>query len=141
MRPDARAWFQHRTTSAPSLTAIDPAALLRAKRRGGHRVSVVLPARNEEATVGRLVTDLRERWMRRVPLVDELLVIDSNSTDATAAVARDAGADVVATTDVLPAHGTRPGKGEALWKLLGGATRGPLVFLSAPPPRAVGHTR
>ena len=43
MRPDARAWFEHRTTSATSLAEIDVDALLLAKRRGGHRVSVVLP--------------------------------------------------------------------------------------------------
>ncbi|WP_448625877.1 glucosyl-3-phosphoglycerate synthase [Geodermatophilus sp. URMC 64] len=131
MRPDARAWFEHRTSSATSLDDLDPAALLRAKRRGGHRVSVVLPARNEAATVGGLVADLHEHWVRRVPLVDELLVVDSDSTDETAAVARAAGADVVATTDVLPGHGTRPGKGEALWKALA-ATGGDLVvFLDA----------
>jgi glucosyl-3-phosphoglycerate synthase len=131
MRPDARAWFQHRTTAATSLDEIDTAALLLAKRRGGHRVSVVLPARNEEATVGRLVSDVRDRWMGRQALVDELVVIDSDSTDATAAVARAAGADVVATTDVLPAHGTRPGKGEALWKSLAATTGDLLVFLDA----------
>jgi glucosyl-3-phosphoglycerate synthase len=131
MRPDARAWFQHRTTSATSLDEIDPHALLRAKRRGGHRISVVLPARNEAATVGRLITGLREQWMRRVPLVDELLVVDSDSTDATAAVARAAGADVVATTEVLPAHGTRPGKGEALWKSLAATSGDIVVFLDA----------
>ena len=131
MRPDARSWFQHRTTSATSLAEIDLDSLLRAKRRGGHRVSVVLPARDEEATVGRLVADLHERWVRRFPLIDELLVIDSDSTDATAAVARAAGADAVATTDVLPAHGTRPGKGEALWKALAATTGDLVVFLDA----------
>src|SRR3954471_16189440 len=131
MRPDARAWFQHRTTSAGTLAETDLDALLRDKCRGGHRVSVVLPARNEEATVGHLVTDLRERWMRRLPLIDELLVVDSDSTDATAAAARAAGADVVATTDVLPAHGTRPGKGEALWKSLAATTGDLVVFLDA----------
>ncbi len=131
MRPDARAWFQHRTTSASSLAEIDLDALLRAKLRGGHRVSVVLPARNEEATVGRLVADLRDSWMRAVPLIDELLVVDSDSTDATAAVARAFGADVVATTEVLPAHGTRPGKGEALWKSLAATTGDLVVFLDA----------
>jgi glucosyl-3-phosphoglycerate synthase len=131
MRPDARAWFQHRTTSAATLAELDLDALLRAKRRGGHRVSVVLPARDEAATVGRLVADLHEQWVRRVPLVDELLIMDSDSTDATAAVARAAGADVVATTDVLPAHGTRPGKGEALWKSLAATTGDLLVFLDA----------
>ena len=131
MRPDARAWFRHRTTSATSLAALDLPALLRAKRRGGHRVSVVLPARNEAATVGALVADLREQWMRRLPLVDELLVVDSDSTDGTAAVARAAGADVVATTEVLPAQGTRPGKGEALWKSLAATTGDLVVFLDA----------
>ena len=131
MRPDARAWFQHRTTSAPGLFGVDADALLRAKRRGGHRISVVLPAHDEEATVGHLVTDLREHWMRRFPLVDELLVVDSDSTDATAAVARAAGADVVATTEILPAHGTRPGKGEALWKSLAATTGDLVVFLDS----------
>jgi glucosyl-3-phosphoglycerate synthase len=131
MRPDARAWFEHRTTSATDLAEIDLDGLLGAKRRGGHRISVVLPARDEEATVGRLVADLHDRWMRRLPLIDELLVVDSDSTDATAAVARAAGADVVATTDVLPGQGTRPGKGEALWKSLAATTGDLVVFLDA----------
>src|SRR4051794_9065898 len=131
MRPDARAWFRQRTSSAASLAEVDVDALLRAKRRSGSRVSVVLPARDEETTVGALVADIAERWMRAVPLVDELLVVDSDSTDGTAAVARAAGADVVATTDVLPAHGTRPGKGEALWKSLAATTGDLIVFLDA----------
>src|SRR3954463_4202399 len=118
MRPDARAWFEHRTTSATSLAEIDVDTLLLAKRRGGHRISVVLPARDEETTVGVLVRDLVERWMDAVPLVDELLVVDSNSRDRTAEVAGAAGAQVVAAADVLPCHGDRPGKGEALWKSL-----------------------
>jgi glucosyl-3-phosphoglycerate synthase len=131
MRPDARAWFESRTTSAPSLDALDLDALLRAKRRGQHRVSVVLPARDEEATVGGLVADLHEEWVQRVPLVDELLVVDSDSTDATAAVARAAGADFVTAADVLPGHGSRPGKGEALWKGLAATTGDLVVFLDA----------
>jgi glucosyl-3-phosphoglycerate synthase len=131
MRPDARAWFRARTTSAPSLAALDVEALLAAKRRTGTRVSVVLPARDEEATVGLLVADIAERWMHRTRLVDELLVVDSDSSDATAAVARAAGADVVAAADVLPAHGTRPGKGEALWKSLAATTGDVVVFLDS----------
>jgi glucosyl-3-phosphoglycerate synthase len=131
MRPDARAWFSGRTSTTRSLADVDTAALLLAKRRGGHRVSVVLPARDEEATVGGLVADLVERWVRRVPLVDEVVVVDSDSTDATAAVARAAGADVVAAADVLPASGSRPGKGEALWKSLAATSGDLLVFLDA----------
>ena len=131
MRPDARAWFELRTTSAASVDALDLDAMLTAKRRGQHRVSVVLPARDEERTVGRLVGDLHDRWVRHTPLVDELLVVDSDSTDATATVARAAGADVVAAADVLPAHGSRPGKGEALWKSLAATTGDLVVFLDA----------
>ncbi len=131
MRPDARAWFSGRTSTTRSLADVDTGALLLAKRRGGHRVSVVLPARDEEATVGGLVADLVERWVRRVPLVDEVVVVDSDSTDATAAVARAAGADVVAAADVLPASGSRPGKGEALWKSLAATSGDLLVFLDA----------
>ena len=131
MRPDARAWFEHRTTSATSLAEIDVDALLTAKRRGGHRISVVLPARNEEATVGVLVRDLVDRWVDAVPLVDELLVVDSNSTDRTAEVARAAGAQVAAAGDVLPCHGDRPGKGEALWKSLAATTGDLVVFMDS----------
>jgi glucosyl-3-phosphoglycerate synthase len=131
MRPDARAWFSGRTTAATSLDAVDVDALLAAKRRTGTRISVVLPARDEEATVGRLVGGIAERWVRRTGLVDELLVVDSDSSDATAAVARAAGADVVATTEVLPAHGNRPGKGEALWKSLAATTGDVVVFLDS----------
>src|SRR6195952_342856 len=131
MRPDARAWFEHRTTSATSLAEIDVDALLLAKRRGRHRISVVLPARDEEATVGTLVRDLVDRWVDRVPLVDELLVVDSNSSDRTAEVARGAGAEVVATADVLPSYGDRPGKGEALWKSLGATTGDLVVFMDS----------
>ena len=131
MRPDARAWFEARTTSAPGPGALDVRELLAAKRRGGHRVSVVLPARDEEATVGDVVGPLVQRWGAGVPLVDEVVVMDSDSTDATGAVARAAGADVVATADVLPAHGSRPGKGEALWKSLAATTGDLVVFLDA----------
>src|SRR3954464_13028175 len=131
MRPDAHAWFEQRTTSAASLADLDVPGLLRAKRRGGHRVSVVLPARTEAATLGPLVAGLAERWVRHTRLVDELLVVDSDSTDGTAAVARAAGADVVATADVLPTHGSRPGKGEALWKSLAATTGDLVVFLDA----------
>jgi glucosyl-3-phosphoglycerate synthase len=139
MRPDARAWFRTRTSSAPDLSAVDVPALLRAKRRGGHRISVVLPARDEEATVGRLVADLDRRWVREVPLVDELVVVDSDSTDRTAELAAAAGADVVPTADVLPAHGSRPGKGEALWKSLAATTGDLLVFLDADLLGDIGH--
>jgi glucosyl-3-phosphoglycerate synthase len=92
-----------------------PAArLVEAKR--GRRVSVCLPARNEAATVGRVVEVLRAELMERHCLVDELVVIDDGSTDATADVARAAGAEVVTAADILPDYGGEGGKGQAMWK-------------------------
>ncbi|MFF0429300.1 glucosyl-3-phosphoglycerate synthase [Streptomyces sp. NPDC004520] len=91
--------------------------VLAAKR--GTTVSVVLPALNEEATVGDIVSVIRRELMTEsVPLVDELVVIDSGSTDRTAEVAAAAGARVVARDAILPRIPAVPGKGEVLWRSL-----------------------
>ncbi|MEV5973773.1 glucosyl-3-phosphoglycerate synthase [Streptomyces sp. NPDC051921] len=91
--------------------------VLAAKR--GTTVSVVLPALNEEATVGAIVSVIRRELMTpAVPLVDELVVIDSGSTDRTAEVAAAAGARVVARDAILPRIPAVPGKGEVLWRSL-----------------------
>ena len=94
--------------------------LLELKQRGGTRISVVIPARNEERTVAGVVGPLRAALVTEAPLVDELVVIDSDSTDATVRAASDAGAVVYRARDIAPALGARQGKGEALWKSLSG---------------------
>ena len=97
------------------------------KVRDGHRVSVCFPARNEAATVGAIVAEVRSTLVDRVGLVDEILVMDDHSTDRTAAVAASAGARVVAVDDVLPELGPGEGKGEALWKSVA-AAEGDLIL-------------
>jgi glucosyl-3-phosphoglycerate synthase len=92
----------------------DPAKLAEAK--GSQRISVCLPARNEQATVGTIVSRIRESLVKRVALVDEIVVMDDGSSDETARVALDAGAVVIDAADVLTGHGRDPGKGRALWK-------------------------
>nr|WP_157167541.1 glucosyl-3-phosphoglycerate synthase [Streptomyces typhae] len=101
-------------------------ALLAAKRAAGTSVSVVLPALDEEETVGAIVAEIRRALMQRIPLVDELVVIDSGSTDRTAEVAAAAGARVVHRDEVLPRLPALPGKGEVLWRSLL-VTRGDVV--------------
>jgi len=94
----------------------DAHALVEAKN--GRTVSVCLPARNEAATVGAIVDTIRHRLVDAVPLVDEILVVDDHSTDATSDVATAAGARVISAAGVLPELGNGHGKGAALWRSL-----------------------
>ncbi|GIJ20527.1 glucosyl-3-phosphoglycerate synthase [Micromonospora lutea] len=124
--PVVEAWATYRTTSAADWPT---RRLLRAK--GDSRVSVVLPARNEEATVGAIVATIREHLMDRVSLVDELIVVDSRSTDRTAAVARSAGAEVVSQDVMTRGLPRLTGKGDALWAGLAAAEGDVVAFVDA----------
>ncbi len=126
MRDDVRAWFARRSSHASDWSAGPLAA-----RKGTTTVSVVLPALNEAATVGRIVGRIRAELIERTPLVDELVVMDSGSTDATVAVASDAGARVVGREDVLADIEPRSGKGEVLWRSLAATTGDVVVFVDA----------
>ncbi|KMS70135.1 MULTISPECIES: glucosyl-3-phosphoglycerate synthase [Streptomyces] len=92
--------------------------ILAAKQRTGQTISVVLPALNEEATVGDIVAVIRHDLVEQVPLVDEIVVVDSGSTDRTSQVAARAGARVVHRDAILPRIPAVPGKGEVLWRSL-----------------------
>ena len=92
--------------------------IMAAKQRTGQSVSVVLPALNEEETVGDIVAIIRHDLMQQVPLVDEIVVVDSGSTDRTSQVAASAGARVVHRDHILPRIPAAPGKGEVLWRSL-----------------------
>ena len=99
------------------------------RQKGSVDVSVCIPARNEELTVGAIVRQIRTHLTDAEggpPLVDEIVVMDDRSTDATAATAAEAGARVVAVTDVLPEEGELNGKGNVLWKSVA-ASRGDIV--------------
>lgn len=126
MLPEVASWLARRTSTAEDWP---PRLLLAAK--GDTRISVVLPARDEEATVGAIVAAVRADLVERIPLVDEIVVVDSRSRDRTAAVAAAAGAGVVAQDAVLPEQGRMSGKGEALWKSLAATSGDIIVFVDA----------
>ncbi len=128
MRADVHRWLRRRTYTAATWRAADLAELKQAR---GTTVSVVLPALDEEPTVGAIVGAIRQALVVDAPLVDEVVVVDSGSADRTAAVAAAAGARVVDTTTVLAGHGRVPGKGEALWKGLHATDGDLVVFVDA----------
>lgn len=101
MLEEVDSWLTRRSWAA-SDRPLDRLLAARDRDPRGSSVSVVLPALNEEATVGEIVRVIRRELMEKVPLVDELVVIDSGSTDATSAVARAAGARVVHRDAILP---------------------------------------
>ncbi|WP_369378134.1 glucosyl-3-phosphoglycerate synthase [Streptomyces sp. cg36] len=129
MLEEVERWLSRRSWSAAD-RPLD--AVMAAKRRTATTVSVVLPALDEEATVGDIVAAIRRALMSdAVPLVDELVVVDSGSTDRTAEVAEKAGARVVHRDAILPRLPALPGKGEVLWRSLLVTTGDVVCFIDA----------
>ncbi|MBV8949887.1 MAG: glucosyl-3-phosphoglycerate synthase [Actinobacteria bacterium] len=107
--------YDHHEFTASGFTA---SALAASKAAQSTRISVCLPARDEAETVGPIVAAIRRALVERVGLVDEIVVVDDESSDATANVAAAAGARVVRAADVLADCGPGSGKGNVLWKSL-----------------------
>lgn len=126
MREDVRHWFEERTSRAADWQA---SKLVDVK--GDTSVSVVLPALNEQETVGAIVSTIRTRLVERHGLIDELVVMDSGSTDGTYDAAVEAGAKVVRREEVLGDFEPLPGKGEVLWRSLAATTGDILVFVDS----------
>ena len=126
MDPATENWFARRTWQEPSWTAGELVAA-----KAGRRVSVVLPALDEEATVGPIVAAILPFTLGPDPLVDELVVMDSGSTDRTIEVATAAGARVVRRTDVVTELEPLPGKGEVLWRSLAATTGDVVCYLDS----------
>ncbi|MFI5957047.1 glucosyl-3-phosphoglycerate synthase [Cryptosporangium sp. NPDC051539] len=125
MRADTRAWFSRRTS-----TAGDWPVRVLADRKGSTSVAVVLPALNEEETVGTIVERIVS-LANTSGLIDDIVVVDSGSTDRTAERAAAAGARVVHRDEIVPDLPSRPGKGEVLWRSLHATTADIVVYVDA----------
>lgn len=96
----------------------DIAELVKLKKKQGLTISLCIPTLNEEKTIGKEIILFRSELMVRYPLLDEIAVIDSGSTDKTLEVASSFGADTYLADDILPGIETKKGKGENLWKAI-----------------------
>ncbi|AKN16462.1 glucosyl-3-phosphoglycerate synthase [Mycobacterium haemophilum DSM 44634] len=120
------AWLADRSWSRPAWTIDELVAA-----KAGRTISVVLPALNEEQTVESVIDSISPLVSDRAGLVDELIVLDSGSTDETEIRAIAAGARVVSREQAVPEVPTRPGKGEALWRSLAVTSGDIVVFVDS----------
>ncbi len=109
-------WFAENTFSSAEFD--DIRRLLALKQQQGVTISLALPALNEEETVGDIIRVTRQALMEEMPLLDEIVLIDSGSDDRTREIARDHNIPVYIHQNILPQYGAFTGKGEALWKSL-----------------------
>jgi glucosyl-3-phosphoglycerate synthase len=119
----ADAWLSAHSWSRPTWTVAELEAA-----KAGRTISVVLPALNEEETVASVVDTITPLLGG---LVDELIVLDSGSTDDTEIRAIAAGARVVSREQALPELPPNPGKGEVLWRSLAATTGDIVVFVDS----------
>lgn len=120
---DRGSWSTTHTWEQPDWTIDDLVAA-----KDGRTVSVVLPALNEEETVADVIATIRPLLGT---LVDELIVLDSGSTDATVERARAAGAEVISREDAVPELEPVKGKGEVLWRSIAVATGDIIAFVDS----------
>jgi len=109
-------WFAENTFHRKEFE--DLKKLVELKEKQGLTVSLGLPALNEAETIGNIIRTFKKNLFDEVPLLDEIVLIDSDSTDDTVRIARDFGIPVYVHQEILPRYGSYRGKGEALWKSL-----------------------
>ncbi len=124
-----RSWLEKNTFHYSEFNDLN--RLVEEKQRKNLKISLCLPTLNEEKTIAKEILIMKSELMTRYPLLDELVVIDSGSTDKTRKIARAYGADVYEATEILPDLEQFKGKGENLWKALYVTKGDIIVYLDA----------
>jgi glucosyl-3-phosphoglycerate synthase len=107
-------WFEKYKFKCESFRDIK--RLVAIKKEKKLKISVVIPTLNEEATVGKVISTIKKPLMDSYKLIDEIIVVDSGSTDNTGKVAKESGAKFYVAENYLKSAGKAKGKGENLWK-------------------------
>lgn len=109
-------WFAENTYHSHEFK--DVRYLVELKERQGRTISLALPTLNEEKTVGKILSTIKRHLIDRIPLIDQLVVIDSQSQDRTVQIAESLDVPVYQHPEILAPYGSFRGKGEGLWKSL-----------------------
>src|ERR1700685_1954057 len=126
MDVSARNWFAERSychTDFADLAGPDTAGF-----RSNATVSLVFPTSNVAQTIGPILDQVIS-LNARSGLVDQVIVVDADSADGTAAIARARGAEVYSENELMPEYGPARGKGDAMWRSLSVA-RGDIVMFA-----------
>jgi glucosyl-3-phosphoglycerate synthase len=109
-------WIEKNTFHHAEFKDVD--RLVEAKQKKKLAISLCLPTLNEEKTIAKEIVIMKSELMTRYPLIDEIVVIDSCSTDKTRKIARSYNVPVFKANNILPQLEKFTGKGENLWKAL-----------------------
>ncbi len=129
MDKNAELWFQNNTFHHSKFS--DISRLVELKKKKGVKISLAFPTRNEEKTISQEITVIKGELMDKFPLLDEIAVLDSGSTDRTMDMAKAAGAQAYLADEILPSYSSFAGKGENLWKSLYVLTGDIIVWIDA----------
>jgi glucosyl-3-phosphoglycerate synthase len=124
-----KTWLEKNTFHYSEFNDLD--RLVAEKQRKNLKISLCLPTLNEEKTIAKEILIMKSELMTRYPLLDEIVVVDSGSTDRTIEIARAYGAYVYEATAILPDLEQFKGKGENLWKALYVTQGDIIVYLDA----------
>lgn len=122
-------WLKNNTFHHSSFN--DLADLVREKEKQNLKISLCIPTLNEERTIGKEIILFHSELMVRYPLIDEIAIIDSGSSDNTVNVAKSFGADTYLASDILPHLPPKKGKGENLWKAIYQLNGDIIVYIDA----------
>jgi glucosyl-3-phosphoglycerate synthase len=117
-------WFRQRSFSHQEFACLADGG----KRARRLSTTLVLPARNVAGTIGPILSTVA-RLNGRSGLIDQIIVVDADSADGTASIARASGAEVYSENELLPGYGPARGKGDAMWRSLS-AARGDIVMFA-----------
>jgi glucosyl-3-phosphoglycerate synthase len=124
MNMSVREWFEQRSFRYQEFTCFAEPG------HTGRRLTttLVLPTRNVAETIGPILAQVA-RLNDRSGLIDQVMLVDADSTDGTGDIARSYGAEVYSENELLPAFGPAQGKGDAMWRSLSVA-RGDIVMFA-----------
>jgi glucosyl-3-phosphoglycerate synthase len=122
-------WLQTNTFHHSEFADIEQ--LVEMKERKNYKISLCLPTLNEEKTIAKEILIIKSELMTRFPLIDEIVVVDSGSTDRTEETACEYGACFYSAADILPELKHYKGKGENLWKALYVTQGDIIIYLDA----------